>query len=242
MPSTWLLITWALRPMASQNPMSLWVLLVPMVLPTLLMKRCQTWEIFAVCCIKGALLNIWGIGWCMEVWRLKHYKCMCMFGGWSVDLSACKFDCIFDAIEWWFALNGCICTYFYCIKVIWIGEDMIWIGWMQFYIFDGIKIICLERPNLKVLSAILHIWKYRGSFDVKNNWYELVEYNYAQLTVLRSFESRIFDLRVLKVIWMEEDMIWDDWVDTYPFKGIKVIWLLKIDLSSLFLIMQIWEY
>lgn len=53
---------------------------------------------------------------------------------------------------------------------------------------------------------------YWRSFELKRTWFEVDKCN----------STHFHDI---KVIWVEEDLIWGCWVQLYTFESIKVIWI-----------------
>lgn len=141
----------------------------------------------------------WGT-FCILVSPMQHWRCA------SAHLEVVSFD-----------LN--VCNAWMYNWHIWM---VIWISWVHLCIFKGIEGYLSWRGfglnDLRLLSAIIHTWGYRGYLRVRGHDLRLFGCNCAYLKALRSFEFNwtIFNvvecncaqLRVTRSFELEKNLIW----------------------------------
>ena len=103
----------------------------------------------------------------------------------------------------------CICTSLKCIE----GH----FSWRGFY--------------LRLWSAIVHTWGYSSHLGSRKHDLRVLSASCAHMKVLRSFEVKmtwfedveymLCTFGCMKVIWVQEDLIWGCWVQVCTFECIK---------------------
>ena len=90
----------------------------------------------------------------------------------------------------------------------------------------------------RLLSAIMHIWGYGRSFEVKKTWFKVVECNCTHLRILRSFELKNAEFECFEIAKAHlnyKNLIQVIW----RYKSTFLNWN-KLDMNDLRVDMQSW--